>query len=111
MMNEKELMERLNEICLEEFKANYNKGECVRILNYYNPLAKALEDELQAELPEGFKIKVSNEGTLQLLKYVGNDIWSVIKTVVPRLMYKLPYAYVMGRPISKTAMLKVVASI
>lgn len=110
-MNEKELMERMNEICLEEFKVNYNKSESARVLDYCNPLARVLEDELQAELPEGFKITVSNEGMIQLLKYVGNDIWNVMKTVVPKLMYKLPYAYVMGRPISKKVMMEVVANI
>jgi len=106
-MTTEELVKRLNEVCLEEFRNNYNKSEYARVF-YTNEKAKELQEELSKNIQEGYKVQVSDCGTLFIYKVEGEGMYRTHKTVLAPVAYKLPYAYSMGRPVSKKAMLETV---
>lgn len=105
------LSERLDAICMQEFKDNYNKSEYARIF-YNNQLAKDLQNELNANVKEGFRFHISSTGTLTIEQFIekgeGYETWRNVKTILAPLTYKLPYAYVMGKPVGKKVMEQIV---
>ena len=115
-MEAKELMDRLNEITKAEFELGWNLGEIARtVLNDTNKnvkhvvLARQLQDELNSEIREGYVASVSCLGMLTIYQKVnehGMDMLKTVKTIHSDFSKKLPYSYVMGKKLSKTAYLQ-----
>ena len=110
----KRILLEQNTICLLEFQANYNKSEYQRIFatGEYKFRAIKLEKELQEKadkLNKGIKVTVSDEGTIQILKketslVEGVEMFKNERTIFAKLLNVLPYAYVMGKKVSKKVM-------
>lgn len=110
-MTPQEIMKELNTICLVEFRDNYNKSEMVRIVKRSEEAhrrAKALKESLQKEVKDGFIVEVSEEGSLfikQLLEDNGTSkTYQQVKNIFAQVLKKLPYSYVMGKPVGKRVM-------
>ena len=112
MMTAEELTKRMNEICKKEFETNWNLGEISRVVYNdsdknaeYNVMRRALEEELNAEVQEDFKAKVDMYGTVTLYEIMekseGYEQLREVKRVKAPWSKHLPYAYVMGRKLSK----------
>jgi len=114
-----ELRKELNTICLLEFQENYNKSETARILSIEGEStkrARALEKRLNEELKSGYVLRVSNEGTILIMKEdelkdttIENvKVYKEEKFITAPILKKIPYAYVMGSKVSKSVMERVV---
>lgn len=112
MMTAEELTKRMNEICKKEFETNWNLGEISRVVYNdsnkdveYNLMRRALEDELNESVQEGFKVKVDMYGTVTVYEITqkgeGYEQLREVKRVKAPWSKYLPYSYVMGRKIGK----------
>lgn len=110
-----EIMVKLNAICLKEFKENYANSEMKRIFMWddqeCHKMAVELQAELQSKIKDGLVVRVSDEGTMTILKSLGNNTYQELHRVFAKVSKLLPYSYVMGKAVSKKAMLECVANI
>lgn len=115
-MEPNEIMKRLNEITKAEFELNWNLGEVSRVvLNDSNrdakhvTLSRELERELNADIREGYVARVGILGTLTILKKEGDGRFVEVKRINSEYSKYLPYGYVMGRKLPKSAYREVIA--
>lgn len=114
-MTAQEIMKELNTICLLEFMDNYNKSELVRIVKTSEAAhkrAKALKEALQKEVKEGLVVDVSDEGSLFIKEFESDNgtskTYKQLKNIFPQISKRIPYSYVMGRPVGKRVMQQIV---
>lgn len=102
----KKIIEMQNNICINEFKRNYNKTEYQRFFEPKTDDVKELKKFLDENMPKEFIYEVSSTGTIQVLKVIEKtDLCStrqVVKTIHPT--WEAPYQYVMGKKVSKKTM-------
>lgn len=110
MMTSTEILKKQNQIALNEFKRNYNKGEMERVAieEVFGKDSEVVEfeKELQSQIKGNYQVSVSNNGLITIMERVGENTWVLKKTLTPSV--RLPYAYEMGRKVSKKAMLEVI---
>lgn len=109
---EVEIVNVLNEIAIEEFKANYNLGEYARVADKnkfgisskYQELKSKLENIIKPII-EGttFKYSIMNFGTLSISHPITASILQDCTQDVLDYRHNvmLPYSYVMGKGIGK----------
>lgn len=116
-IKEKEkIIQILNELALLEFKTNYNLSEVARIIDVKNynkdPEVKKLRKALLEILPKetkSIKYHISNMGMLEIDRLEDGEIpgaYIVENRIFNTL--QIPYSYVMGKPIGKRTVKKVV---
>lgn len=119
VMEPKEILAKMNEICKMEFEKNWNLSETARVvLNDSNKdcdyvIAKReLQEYLNSVVGEGREVRVNMYGDVTIYEVEKNDDGSKslreIKTLRSENSRLLPYGYVMGRKMTKKAYKEVI---
>lgn len=119
VMEPKEILAKMNEICRLEFERNWNLSETARVvLNDSNKdcdyvIAKReLQDYLNSVVGEGREVRVNMYGDVTIYEVKKNDDGSKslreIKVLRSENSRMLPYGYVMGRKMTKKAYKEVI---
>lgn len=119
-MNERKIIEKLNKLTILDITENYNKSEYERIiLDVENTdEIKRIKEEIKNILeeyynPEQYFIRIScNHVSIDKIieRRENCTITTPFKQIYSDNFSRLPYAYVMGKKISKKAMLNFVSN-
>lgn len=117
-MKEKQIIEKLNLLTIMEIKENYNKSEYERICCKDTEKVKQIKEEIKKMLEEDYNtedyyIRIScNHVSIDKITHRDDNSTGLteFKKIYSNNFKKLPYAYAMGRKISKKAMENFISS-